>query len=323
VRKLSGIYVITDDSVYPAGSHGNIARQRLPGGARVIQLRDKRQPVRKLIRTVESLIRITNRADALLIVTIASTLPRCPGSNCVHLGPDDMPPVTARTILGAEKLIGVSVSTANEARAAAPYASYIGVGSIFATTSKKRCWRASRAGSNSGDQGRLSLDSHRRDWGNQPGQHPVRWAQPEPIAQRSSQQLSRRSHMEAAARELNIKFEKRQILMRYANGLYVSDGCLFIVSFAVPEAHFDPKALMSRGHRTCRGGTCLNRDARLAPLHRPVQPGLSILVRDRPSSVHKNDRPNTTHPFPTLQHFFTPPPPSHPPPPHYFLYPSP
>jgi thiamine-phosphate pyrophosphorylase len=53
----------------------------------------------------------------------------------VHLGPDDMHPRDARALLG-ERIVGVSVSTVEEAAALAPFASYFGVGAIYGSATK-------------------------------------------------------------------------------------------------------------------------------------------------------------------------------------------
>ncbi|MBF0494194.1 MAG: thiamine phosphate synthase, partial [Candidatus Omnitrophica bacterium] len=56
----------------------------------------------------------------------------------VHLGQKDMPYKTARKILGPGKVIGISVSSLQEAvKAEKEGASYLGVGPIFATGTKK------------------------------------------------------------------------------------------------------------------------------------------------------------------------------------------
>jgi thiamine-phosphate diphosphorylase len=47
-----------------------------------------------------------------------------------------MPPADARRLLGPDRLLGVSVGTVEEARTAAPYASYFGVGAIFGSQTK-------------------------------------------------------------------------------------------------------------------------------------------------------------------------------------------
>src|SRR5207302_10012810 len=55
----------------------------------------------------------------------------------VHLGQDDLPVVAARRVLGAGGRIGVSTHDLEQARAAeAAGADYIGVGPIYATTTK-------------------------------------------------------------------------------------------------------------------------------------------------------------------------------------------
>jgi thiamine-phosphate pyrophosphorylase len=57
----------------------------------------------------------------------------------VHLGQDDVPVVVARRLLGTQRLVGVSTHDVDEARAAVTAgADYIGVGPVFATTSKLR-----------------------------------------------------------------------------------------------------------------------------------------------------------------------------------------
>ena len=55
----------------------------------------------------------------------------------VHLGQKDIPCSTARKILGADKIIGVSAALPEEARQAElDGADYLGVGAVFATSTK-------------------------------------------------------------------------------------------------------------------------------------------------------------------------------------------
>ena len=55
----------------------------------------------------------------------------------VHLGQSDLPCAEARKILGADKIIGVSAATPEEAaKAQADGADYLGVGAVFPTTTK-------------------------------------------------------------------------------------------------------------------------------------------------------------------------------------------
>lgn len=74
--------------------------------------------------------------NALLIVNDRVDVALASKADGVHLGPDDMPPRYAREVMGPHKIIGVSIATVGEAKAAAPYASYFGVGAIFGSKTK-------------------------------------------------------------------------------------------------------------------------------------------------------------------------------------------
>ena len=76
------------------------------------------------------------RRTALFIVNDRVDVALASDADGVHLGPDDMRPEDARRLLGPDKLVGVSTGTLEEARAAAPYASYFGVGAIFGSKTK-------------------------------------------------------------------------------------------------------------------------------------------------------------------------------------------
>ncbi|HLJ53468.1 MAG TPA: thiamine phosphate synthase, partial [Chthonomonadaceae bacterium] len=132
----SGLYVITDWRPRPGRSPDEFVEQAIAGGAATIQLRDKRLTAPELIDAARRLIGICRPRGALLIVNDRMDVALAAGADGVHLGPDDMAPAPARRILGQDRLIGVSTGTVEEARAAAPYASYLGVGAIFGSATK-------------------------------------------------------------------------------------------------------------------------------------------------------------------------------------------
>jgi thiamine-phosphate pyrophosphorylase len=73
----------------------------------------------------------------VLIVNDRVDVARAADADGVHLGDDDLPVADAREQLGADAVIGRSVSTVEGARAAAEAgADYLGVGAIYATDSK-------------------------------------------------------------------------------------------------------------------------------------------------------------------------------------------
>src|SRR5262249_62340301 len=64
------------------------------------------------------------------------------GADGVHLGQEDMSVVAARDMLGPVPFIGLSIKTAEQARAAPlGILDYVGIGGVFGTTSKQNTSR--------------------------------------------------------------------------------------------------------------------------------------------------------------------------------------
>jgi thiamine-phosphate diphosphorylase len=133
---INGLYVVTDSKLRPGRNHVGIVRAAFAGGARVVQFREKQRSTRLFCRQLETGYRLADAHHALLLVNDRVDLAAFWWMDGVHLGPDDMHPADARGILGPDKLIGVSVSTVEEAKRIAAYASYLGVGAIYRSKTK-------------------------------------------------------------------------------------------------------------------------------------------------------------------------------------------
>lgn len=134
---VQGLYVITDEALSPGRSHVDITRAAVAGGARVIQLRDKRRNTGELVRLARELLAITRPAGATLIINDRVDVTLASGADGVHLGTSDMSVADARRLLGPLPLLGYSPETAAQARAAArDGADYLGVGDLYGTTTK-------------------------------------------------------------------------------------------------------------------------------------------------------------------------------------------
>ena len=113
------------------------AQQVIRGGADAVQLREKELPDREVLHLARELRRMTSAAGVRLIVNDRPDLARLAHADGVHLGQEDVPPVAARKVLSAEQIIGVSTHSIEQARkAVADGADYIGVGPMYATTTK-------------------------------------------------------------------------------------------------------------------------------------------------------------------------------------------
>lgn len=137
LKRIAGVYVITDRFVNPNRSHLDIARAAVAGGASVLQLRDKEATTRQLLEWARAIRDLTMRTETLFIINDRVDIALAADADGVHLGDDDMPVPIARRLLGAGKIIGRSVANEEEAlRAVAEGADYVSIGSVFSTSTK-------------------------------------------------------------------------------------------------------------------------------------------------------------------------------------------
>ncbi|MEE8582443.1 MAG: thiamine phosphate synthase, partial [Dehalococcoidales bacterium] len=138
IKRVSGLYVIVDTASLGSLSHAEAARQAIAGGASVIQLRDDESPKKKLLTIARTLREICREKDTLFIVNNSLDIALAAAADGLHLGQDDLPAKTARHLLPMNKLLGVSVADATQAKKAqADGADYIAAGAIYATGSKE------------------------------------------------------------------------------------------------------------------------------------------------------------------------------------------
>ena len=137
---IGRFHVITDETVQRRFSHEQLALAALAGGADVVQYREKR-PLSNDIRleTATKIVGAMKTAAACCIVNDDIEVARRSGAAGVHLGAGDPSPLEARRRLSAAALIGATANDlATAVRAAAEPVDYLGVGPVFATTSKDR-----------------------------------------------------------------------------------------------------------------------------------------------------------------------------------------
>jgi len=112
--------------------------QAVEGGVTIVQLRGKKWTSREFLDVGLKAARFLRPKKVPLIINDRVDIALACEAGGVHLGQDDMPLTFARELMGKERIIGISVSSADEALAAEKGGSdYIGVGPVFATLSKK------------------------------------------------------------------------------------------------------------------------------------------------------------------------------------------
>jgi thiamine-phosphate diphosphorylase len=133
---LPKIYPITDTKLSGI-SHFEQVKALLDGGARIIQVRDKHSNSRDLFAAIEECQALARERDAVLIVNDRVDIALALDADGVHLGQDDLSPVEARKLLGADAIIGFSTHSVEQAVEAIRLpVDYIAAGPIFPTGSK-------------------------------------------------------------------------------------------------------------------------------------------------------------------------------------------
>ncbi len=131
------LYVVTDEKLSRGLSHATIAEQAVAGGADVIQLRDKELQGRDLFKTACLIRAVTKRSGVLFIINDRVDIALASGADGVHIGQQDIPLSAIRTLTPHPFIIGVSVSSLQEAITAEKEgADYIAVSPVFSTCSK-------------------------------------------------------------------------------------------------------------------------------------------------------------------------------------------
>lgn len=131
------LYLVTDRSQTGGRDLLWVLERALEGGVRAVQLREKDLGGRELFVLAEKTKRLCERYQANLFVNDRVDVALGVDADGVHLGGDSMPVRAARELLGAEKLIGVSTHSINEAREAEQEkADFILFGPVYFTASK-------------------------------------------------------------------------------------------------------------------------------------------------------------------------------------------
>lgn len=107
----------------------------LRGGVDVVQLRDKELADQALVAAADPFRTACEEHGALFVLNDRPDLVEECGADGAHVGRSDMPVADARALVGPDRLIGTSASTAAEL-AAVGGADYVGV-TAFATPTKE------------------------------------------------------------------------------------------------------------------------------------------------------------------------------------------
>jgi len=131
------VYLVTGESLSAGRTTREVVDAAIEGGVGVVQLREKDRTVRERYEMGRAVREQCREAGVTFVVNDRVDLAQALDADGVHLGEEDLPVPVARELLGAEAVIGRSVSTVTEAEAAEDAgADYLGVGTVYRTGSK-------------------------------------------------------------------------------------------------------------------------------------------------------------------------------------------
>ncbi len=134
---LPPLYPITDLKIANRKTHIEIVRALISGGAKIIQIRDKRLSTSDLLTQVGDVLSYARKRNVKIIINDRVDLVMATDADGVHLGQEDLPVEEARRLLGAKKMIGLSTHSLAEAlKGSQSSADYIAIGPIFRTRTK-------------------------------------------------------------------------------------------------------------------------------------------------------------------------------------------
>lgn len=134
---MKGVYLVTDQGLCGSRGVADVVAQAARAGAGCVQLREKTASTRRFVETAEKIRTLLTPHRIPLIINDRVDVALAAGADGVHVGQSDMPPETARRLMGPAAIIGLSVETWEDVVAAQDLdVNYLGISPVYATPTK-------------------------------------------------------------------------------------------------------------------------------------------------------------------------------------------
>lgn len=131
------LYLVTDESTQVEALL-NIVEDAVKGGVTMVQLREKNSTGKDFYDKAKKLKAVLDRYDVPLFINDRIDIALAVDASGVHIGQKDLPLLVVKEMLPLSMIVGISVSTVEQAKEAEKNgADYIGVGAVFPTETKK------------------------------------------------------------------------------------------------------------------------------------------------------------------------------------------
>jgi thiamine-phosphate pyrophosphorylase len=131
------LYLVTDNALSGMRGVFETVRLAIAGGVTMVQLRDPDAKGRALTEEARRLAGLLRPQGIPFIVNDRVDVAVAAGADGVHVGQSDMRPTDARTLIGPDRILGLSITDAGQLDPAdLGVVDYLGVGPIFSTLTK-------------------------------------------------------------------------------------------------------------------------------------------------------------------------------------------
>ncbi len=146
IKKSMCLYAVTDSMWLGNRTLPEVVKEALEGGATFLQIREKNLVYPEFVKLATEVKAVTDAYHIPYVVDDDVELAKEIDADGVHIGQSDLALVEARRVLGPDKIIGVSAHSVAEAiEAERNGADYLGVGSVFTTSTKLDAESVSKA----------------------------------------------------------------------------------------------------------------------------------------------------------------------------------
>ena len=131
------LYAVTDRAWTGKNTLYQQVEQALEGGITCLQLREKELPEEEFLREARQIKELCGRYKVPFIINDNVDVAIKCGADGIHVGQHDMAAANVRSAIGSDMILGVSAQTVEQAiEAERSGADYLGVGSVFTTSTK-------------------------------------------------------------------------------------------------------------------------------------------------------------------------------------------
>ncbi|GAA3643913.1 thiamine phosphate synthase [Asaccharospora irregularis] len=131
------LYLVTDSVILRGRDFYKCIEDAIKGGVTMVQLREKDISGREFLERAIKLRELTKRYGVSFVINDRIDIALLCDADGVHVGQSDIGAKDVRRLVGEDKIVGVSARSVEEAKTAKEDgADYIGIGAMFATSTK-------------------------------------------------------------------------------------------------------------------------------------------------------------------------------------------